>query len=125
MAEAEKGWRRGSMNVSFIFISSWTYLSSLDMISNSTSCRVRSREPRLETRSSSVTSLQDWAESMRLLPSEGAVETGVPERRDAAEPCMEGDVVRTDALALALVEPTSVLEDDAPVEARGFSPWAA
>ena len=128
------------MNVSFIFINSWTYLqtirevqeessntylSSLDIISKRTSWRVRSLEPRLETRSSSVTSDQEVAERMRLLLSEDMVEKGVPERSDCAEPCMDGDAVLTDAFALALVEATSVLEDEAPVDARGFSPCAA
>lgn len=57
---------RGNEHRGRIDLLEQTRLSSLDMISNRTSCRVRSREPMLDTRSSSVTSLQDCAARMRL-----------------------------------------------------------
>ena len=44
-----------------------SYLSSLDTISYKTSWRVRSREPRFATKSSSVSSLQEAGLMMRLL----------------------------------------------------------
>ena len=60
------------------------YLSSLATISHKTSCRVRSRGPKLETRSSSAPSLHE-AGGMTL-PVAERCEYGVPERRDW---CME------------------------------------
>lgn len=120
------------MKVSFILISSWTYLSSLEMISNKTSCRVRSRDPRLETRSSSVTSLQEVAAKILLPLLFDICEYGVPERRDAAEVpsacfCRYGELVRVEValtLVLLVVVATSVLEDEAAVErdTRGSLP---
>jgi len=52
-------------------------LSSLDTISNKTSCRVRSREPMFATKSTSVCSLQEAGVIMRLLFD---WEYGVPDR---------------------------------------------
>lgn len=64
-----------------------THLSSLWMISKRTSCRVRSRDPMLETRSPSVTSLHDAAARILLpLVFWDMVEYGVFERKDGEDP---------------------------------------
>lgn len=64
-----------------------THLSSLCMISKRTSCRVRSRDPMLETRSPSVTSLHDAAARILLpLVFWDMVEYGVFERKDGEDP---------------------------------------
>lgn len=69
------------MKVSFIFCKSQTYRSSLATISQRTSCLVRSRGPRLLTRSSSAPSLHEETARIRVLDTD-IWEKGVWERTE-------------------------------------------